>query len=407
MKKILLITLAIVLTIVGGIWLYLFLFGAPTSSQEFFADLGFGSATAPTEFTNDFVRDDFEPVDIQTGVDTKKALNLLTLRPVAGAVIVGTSTDTQTVRYVERGTGVIYEIDIAANNEISLSDNAIAQATMATWSNDGNSVVIESGNSTNKQVQLLSWHKNTNASGTSEQGQFISFDLAPDSYNFSFSEDGKNLYYLRSDNDGSFGYSYALATNKPTLTFSLPFIAPAVEWTDTPLVYNRAGEKQTGYAYRLVGGELESAGGGGESLVAKAFYDKGSVLSSVTDSGLRGIYIGNNNFDVAIPAIPEKCVTGAKNSPKIFCAYPITQTGNLPTDWYKGTTKLQDYLWSINLDESSPDRGTAVLVSDLTSESGQVIDVIGMSTDYTHSRLLFRDKYTHALWMYDTNLKGN
>ena len=406
MKKILLITLAIVLILVGGIWLYLLLFGAPESSQEFFADLGFGSATAPTEFTNDSVPNDFAPVALETGIDTKKALNLLTLRPVAGAVIVGTSTDKQTVRYVERGTGQIYEIDLAANKETLLSDTTFAQATKATWSNNGTSVVIESGSPTSEQVQLLTWEKDSNASSTNQEGQFTASEIAPDAYAFAFSNDNKNLYYLRSDRDGSLGYSYSLATNKPTLTFSLPFIAPAVEWTKIPLVYNRPGEKQAGYAYRLVSGELESAGAGGEALVAKAFYDKGGVLSKVVDGLLRGAYVGSDNFDLAIPAIPEKCVSGTTDEQKMYCSYPIEQSGNLPTDWYKGTAKLQDYLWSIDLAESSPSRGTALLISDLTNESGQNIDATDMSTDYTHTRLLFRDKYTHSLWMYDTTLRN-
>jgi len=404
MKKILLITLAVVLILVGGIWFYLFLFGAPESSQEFFADLGFGSATTPTEFTTDFTSENFEPATIQTGLDAKKALNLLTLRPVAGAVIVGTSTEHQTVRYVERGTGQIYEIDLRANQETLLSDTAIAQATKATWSDSGQLVVIESGQSTNKQVQLLAWQETADADNANIQGQFISTELAPDAYDFDFSGDDKNLFYLRSDYDGSLGYSYSLANNKATLIFSIPFIAPAVEWSNEPLVYNRPGERQTGYAYRLEGGELVPAGTGREALIAKAVYDEGVLLSGVNNGSLRGSYVGAENFDVAIPAIPEKCVMGNPDILAIFCTYPIEPTGNLPTDWYKGTVKLQDYLWRIDLDETSANRGTAALVSDLKSESGQIIDAIGIDIDYTFSRLIFRDKYTHSLWLYDTNL---
>ena len=407
MKKILLITLAVVLIIVGGIWFYLFIFGAPASSQEFFADLGFGSSIQPTQFDPNNFQNDVLVEDVTTGIDETKALNLLTIRPVAGAVVVGTSTDHQVVRYMERGTGQIREIDLASNNERLLSDIVVAQTTQATWSHDGTQVVVESGNTTNKQVQLLSWQKDTGVSDISEQGQFISTELAPDAYDFAFSDDTKNLYYLRTDAKGSFGYSYSLTTHKPTVIFSLPFIAPNVEWTDVPLIFNRPDEKQDGYAYRLVKGDLQSAGPGGESLVAKAFYNTGSVLSSVIEGSLRGIYSGNKKFDVAIPAIPEKCVSGSNESKKIFCAYPIEQTGNLPTDWYKGVTKLQDYLWTIDVDENSPNRGTASVISDFTSESGQIIDAVAMDIDETFTRLIFRDKYSHALWMYDTNISKN
>ena len=406
MKKILLITLAVVLILVGGIWLYLFIFGAPESSQELFADLGFGSSPAPTEFTNDFIREDFPIEEVETGIDSNNSLNLLTLRPVAGATIVGTSTDKQVVRYVERGTGQIYEIDLANNNETLLSDAAIAQATQATWSNNGNLVVIESGNSTNPQVQLLTWHENT-ASGTNTQGQFIATDIAPDAFGFAFSEDNKNLFYLRTDGDGSLGYSYPVATNKPTVTFTLPFISPAVEWGSRPLIYNRPGEQQTGYAYRLVGGELESAGKGGEALVAKAFYNDGAILSTVHDGLLKGTYYSDSDtFEVALAALPEKCASGSNESYQMFCAYPFEQSGDLPTNWYKGTVNLQDYLWSIDIDPTSPNRGVASLVSDFTSEAGVTIDVIDMSTDYTKTRLLFTDKHTNALWMYDTALRN-
>lgn len=395
MKKTLIIILAVVLILVGGVWVYLMMFGAPESGDELFADLGFSGTNATNEFERP-VEQEQPFVSNETAIDDTQALNLLTLGPVAGAVIVGTTTDMQSVRYVNRTNGFIAEIDLTNNSETNLLTTSRGPVKDAVWSPDGAYVVINSGTTVDEQTELLVW-KEGNAS--SAPG-FSVRSLPTDAYNFGFNEDSTELYYLRTDAEGSLAYVYDLATLESRVWFSLPFIAPAVAWNDTPLIYNRPGEGYTGYAYRYVNNQLQTVGFGSTELVATLMDDQFELLTSKLPDGQLVSYLGDtvDLYTVEFIALPEKCDSHLnEGSATVYCGAPQSTTNGLPTSWYKGQTTLVDDIWSFTIGVGNGNK-----LADLQALSGQAIDVIDMSVDYTGTRLLFRDKTTNALWFYDT-----
>ncbi len=395
MKKTLIIILAVVLLLVGGVWVYLMLFGAPESGDELFADLGFGGSPAENQFERP-PREDIPADDTETDIDGSQALNLLTLGPVAGAVIVGTSSTDQVVRYVNRTNGAIAEIDLTNNTETTLQAGNTGIVKSAVWSPDGTYVVINSGTTMSEQNELMVWDEGDASSTPS----FSVRSLPADAYEFGFNDDSSELYYLRTDAEGSLAYVYDLATLESRVWFSLPFIAPAVAWSDTPLVYNRPGEGFTGYAYRYIDNQLQSVGPGGDSLTATALSDEYEILTIKLSDGRLLSYLGNtiDINQIGFTVLPEKCASHSQDDMAItFCGSPSNTVQGLPTSWYKGSVYLIDDLWTYSYQSRSAQK-----LANLQALSGQAIDVIDMSVDQTGTRLLFRDKNTNALWMYDT-----
>lgn len=387
MKKIILIVLSAALLLVMGIWAYLMIFGAPESAEELFADLGFDST--PRDLANDTTP--LDTVDTGTQIDiNSKPLQQLTMRPVAGAVIVGTST-TQTVRYVEQGIGHIYEIDLSTGNETRISGETFTRISRAVWSPNGLNVVLISEDTQEPQVLLGKF--------ASSSTEFITTQLPPDAAEFGFATTSQELFYIRSDNQGSIGYDFNLDTFEVTIVASLPFIDPAVQWGTPTLVYTKPSELHTGYAYWLKNGALERASVGGQSLTAFANNDIAFVNQRLSDGTYSGTIATTDRYTsdyFGIAALPEKCAIHPTDSTVIFCAYPIVNNkGAFPNNWYKGKVTSDDYLWKVNL--HGPE---AVLLSDFNEDAGHNLDAINMVANYEGTRVTFIDKTSRTLWLY-------
>lgn len=388
MRKTILITLSVVLVLVGGIWVYLMLYGAPESTDDIFANFGFPSTPAPTfEPTTEAPVVDTEEPEV-TAVDTAQPLNQLTTRPTVGAVILGTTT--QSVRYAERGTGHLFEIDLTNNSETRLPGDTFTQVTDATWSPNGQYVVLHSGNPLQKTITLY----DLGASSTI----FEAHPLPPDANEIAFSEDSETLYFTRADIEGSIAYKYDVATSERTIWFSVPFISVGIYWGEEPVIYNLPGENYFGYTYNVVDGNLERIGFGGLELVATAV--PGGVLISkwfgnnyATNYIDNGSGIGDRFFEV--PALPEKCAIGEK----MWCAFPAQANNSYPIEWYKGRLISDDSLWLFDTE-----LGVASIEASFTALSGRNIDVIDMTADTLGTKLLFRDKTSGTLWLFDTLL---
>ena len=120
-----------VLLIIGaGVWVFLFLFYTPAQQTHTLATNPFVEGDAEGGFET--VREVPANEDASTNVASQYALKQITTRKVAGAVAVGG----EIYRFVEAGTGHIYEVD-AQGVENKLSNTTFAGARKAVWSRSG------------------------------------------------------------------------------------------------------------------------------------------------------------------------------------------------------------------------------------------------------------------------------
>ncbi len=385
MKKTLFITIgAIIILLIVGVWVYLFMYGTPKSSDEVFARFGFGEEVPPPVIPEATTVD----VSSETSVGAPQKLKQLTTRAVAGATFTGTG-----ILYVEQGTGHLYQINLTSGGETLISGTTIPQAREAVFSEGGAYVAITSAAGVGERT-VVGEVTLENGPGTLE-----GVALPDGATEVAFSETLGTMYYLLKESGGSSGYSYNIEREVGTKLFSIPLRDVDVLWGSPLYVYTTPTATQTGYVYKIVKGTLQyvTSGGtglmafvsGGDVVVTKG--DLASIVSSVSISGAK-------TTEVPLTLIPEKCVSVATST---YCATPSTSlnTREFPDSWYRGEITYSDILWSVNTDV-----GSGVLLSNFKKESGREIDVVKIGADAKGERVWFVNKNDNTLWMFDTTL---
>jgi len=385
-KRSLIITIGVVLILlVLGVWLYLLFFGTPGSSDDVFTNLGIG-IVEEAQPAAEPAPPQKEP---QTQVDTSSGgLQQLTTRPVAGFGFVGTSTTL--LRYAERGTGHIYELDIASGAERRVSGTTIPQVVDVAFSPNGAGVALisEDGQSRTVLVGTTSPDRTTNANYVTLPNNV--FDVAFNS--------NTTLHYAAAEGAGTAGYAYDITTRDPLRLFSLPLKDVRMVWGDTPYLYNSPTRHFQGSLYRSE--DLTAVTSGEYGFVAN-MNERYVFASRIEDeqyvSYAQHRHTGERTL-LPLTFVPEKCTSVASNPDILWCASPIEgQDRNYIEDWYKGVIWSEDVLWRVNIPT-----GGAQLVSNLFDEAGRLIDVGQMRINETGTIALFGNVVDNTLWMYDT-----
>lgn len=387
MKKILIIVSGIiVILIIVGIWAYLFVFGKPTDGNGgIFSNFGFGGdEPVITDSTPSIV--DTSPVD-QSGAPQR--LRQLTTRPVAGAVFIDGG-----IRYVERGTGHMYDIMFSSGQETQVSSFTIARVVDANFSEDGNRVALTTESLVGTNVYIGSLTKGDDGS------QEISGTYLPEgAREVAFSKDGMDVYYLSDSTTGSSGYAYTVGEETSDLIFTVPFRDIHVVWSNNVYVYTTPSANDIGYVYEIKNGALRAAAPGAKGLMVTP-YDGGWVTSESYNGGiLSTAYEDGVEYILPVSLFPEKCVDDPKATSTILCVIPGNLQGSFPDDWYTGKTALVDVLVTVDVLDSKAD-----LISNFYLETGRNIDVARIGADENGRYLYFINKNDDTLWMYDMTL---
>lgn len=387
MKRTLFITIGSAsLFLIFSLWLYLLLFGTPRSVDEVVGDFGFDNITATPINVNPESPDGTRQLDLSAGT-----LYQLTLKPVAGYSFVNTTSSSTQILYAERGTGHIYQIDIAGGQETRLLQKTFVAINHAYFAQDGSAVVLIGDSDTGTVAYL----EEIDQSNTPHE-------FPGNAENIAFMP-GREVRYTITNQNGTAGYSYDLDTAETDELFGIPLKDVTVLWgSDETLVYNRTAPALKGSLYRVSGNILSHAGSTGISYSAfsnssfaglqvetSAHPQSGNLVSKV--SGLAN----TNEVSLGVSALPEKCAFDTLSMTVLWCASPIGLiTPETYANWYKGLTSFNDFLWRIDLET-----GTAVETDNLFRTSNREIDVIDMVTDPSGEYLLFKNKNDDSLWL--------
>lgn len=391
MKKSVIITIGVVLIlIVLAVWGYLLFFGTPGNSDEVFSNLGLGDSPArPAEQQPDTLPPQDEPT---TQVDTEgEALQQLTTRPVAGFTFVGTSTNA--VRYVERGTGHVFEIELSSGAERRVSGTTIPRVVDAVFSESGGSVALISEEGGTRTVLA----GRLEADG--EQTDYIT--LANGAFDPAFVAEYRLHYGVVTDS-GTEGYELDVRDDQPLRLFSIPLRQISILRDDDTYVYNRPTDRLQGALYRV---------GAGLTPVTERAY---GFIGGINDAYYFGTEVGGEKINsyavdrnsgeetqLAITYIPQKCDTAPGSTTTLWCAAPLEEYApDFIESWYKGTVLSADLLWQANIP-----RGEARLFVDFLEEAGRPVDVDGLAVGANDELVLLRNKIDNTLWLYDSTVQ--
>ncbi len=377
------------------LWGYLLLFGTPNNINSVFTDLGI--IGQPTEIQTETNSGNTQLADNQN------QLRQLTTKVVAGFVYlpkIEASTTTpekpERIRYVERGTGHVYEINLDNNSESRISGNTTGKTVNAIFNLSGELVVLESEQVTDIIPTIVALGGNT----------VKSTKLPINSSNFSFNNIG-DIRYTTIENNQTFARQYDWQENLTQDLWTTPMTEIEVFWSDNKTyLTNKNSPWFKGGVYEIINGNTQRINQ--KNLYSfSAVIDKSgnNILYSGFDTDRQKITnaiqnIENNSLaNASVLAVPEKC-THSELTGFICALSSQINDGNRESlsKWYKGEITSSDTLWQQNTD------GSAKILSYLPNLAGFDIDVIKLFVTEDGKKLLFLNKTNNSLWLYNLGL---
>lgn len=365
-------------------WAYLFVFGTPDSIQGIMTDLSGNEYTAVT------------PPEERSSEATialdGKVFAQLTTRPAAGFTPIETTDGGRGVRYAERGTGHVYDIDLATGKETRTSTRTFGQTVAAHFDRTGDWTVIEveSGATTRSYVYSPSGNSNP-------------YELPAGSHSFYFDSTG-SLNYAVPTSSGTIAYSFDLASEQESESWRVAFSDIDVRWASPAraFIVNRPTGTQKSGIFLMENGRLETIvapkfslsavlSGAGDRLLYTYFESSaGAMITLLLDLA------NGEERPVPFVAISEKCTTLSTQAFVCASSFELMDDRAALNRWYSGELTSSDTLW-----REGDTAGSATYLDFLSDRAGFVVDVEKIAVSADDRTLFFTNKINDALWMYE------
>ncbi|MFM2374668.1 MAG: hypothetical protein RLZZ234_663 [Candidatus Parcubacteria bacterium] len=301
----------------------------------------------------------------------RSALRSFTARKVAGAIRIAGGG----FRFVEAGTGHIYETGEGVERKISLT--TFPQVHSALWSSTGKYVVMMQ-----EERDAFTYTVGSVENIAIETGEFSGVPIPGSISNVAWSTSGETLYYVSHTSTGSEGIAWDQKTNERSSLFTTALHQITVSWSDDPLIMTRAANGMLSYAYRgdhrRVTEPLEALRGIEHNNISLYTGKSGDTLIS-------WIVRGKDTVPLARGVIPEKCSLGED---ELVCAAPRSFISTTyPDEWHRGEVTYSDEV--VRFDARTGEEAVLGAVDRATHNSA---DVIRMSSTIGGYLLITRDR---------------
>ena len=304
------------------------------------------------------------------------------------------------MRYVDRGTGYIYDIDLSSGAKVQTSETTIPTVYQAIWSITGQSVVLRYLTSNGMTIKSYSAALGTPnfSTGTTTNALMGSF-LPDDIDSVAYSPAGTKIFYTNMINGREEGVVANTDGTKGLQIFDSPTSEWSVSWpaAASVTVTTKPSYIAPGYMYLInsTTGNRQKILGGINGLTD--LTNPGATEIAYTDSTNNlSIYTvkSGSTLPVGLATLAEKCVWSQKDSSALYCAVPSSiPAGNYPDDWYQGLVSFTDSIYKINALT-----GTSTLVSNVSAQYGKDIDTINLVLNKNEDHLIFMNKKDYSLW---------
>lgn len=366
-----------ILTLLLGLWLYLF-FGGDQAKEDLYSTFGFSGDELPFDLGNIF--------EDEPATSTPAYLRQLSLRDAAGFMPQeGSDTDSRVVFLAEKGTGHIYKVRVSDGTEQRVSNITVAGTRLASFSSDGAYAVLYTENTPTFTLVSLP-NASTSLTSTTLNGAPISVHFTEDS-----------LLYAVRDGQSVKAYVYKLTTGATEPLFTVPFREAVVLWGETEsgphYTFPKPADELEGYLYKIERQTMTRLPVSGFGLTAKKDGEK--IIYSITVPGGRqtSLYQSDSIATLNATALPEKCVS---RGDAVICAAPESAPVSLAS-WYQGEQDNTDSLWYF-----LPDIQYKESIENISLTANRTLDVI--EPEITERAFYFINKIDGGLWVYDRDL---
>jgi len=304
-----------------------------------------------------------------------------------------------TIRYIERATGNIYETATNTLDTNRLSNTTLTNLYEAFFIGDGNSLILR-GLYGDTDVIQTRYAKLTTVSPTSTEQTLTTTDFPINITQAVRSPDWKQLFMI--NKAGATGQISKPDGGSAVSVFDSPFREWLATWPNNKEIElnTKPSGGVPGYAYLLnpSTSELTRIIGGIDGLTTLMSPDLNKVLYSESSGGDFKLYSLDRTTgavtDLLSRTLPEKCVWSTTQKDIIYCGIPDDIAfGLYPDAWYQGAINFSDSIWMINTDTTEKR-----LIVSPQSEVDQPIDVENPEIDSTGDYLTFQNKIDLSLW---------
>jgi hypothetical protein len=398
MKKIIFITLGIVLIGVAVLGWFVFYQSPDSTISENVRDIlpfgqGGGDLSAPAD--ND-KPEEIIPV-VNEGGRNIPALFRLSEVPVSGAI--GFLKNNSTfIRYTDRATGHIYDINPTTLEKIKIANNTLPKIYQATFKKGATGVIYKSLKEDSDEVITTSIEL-IPPKGTSTVALYteVSTIIRGSTDNIDVGDSGKLAYYSADEN--AIVVSSFNGATAQSIYQSL-FRDWNIKWAgNTVTLVTKPSAYVDGVAYALnpTSGGLKKLKGPLKGLTLLRNTLENRIIYSYNDGSLTRAYYedpANNESGEIEATFADKCVWGNKQPNIFYCATPEGGIENNEPDlWYQGRTHYQDSLIKYNTLTGEKD----LLVS-AKKDFNVDIDVMNSFLTPDEDYLIFTNRNDLSLW---------
>lgn len=316
--------------------------------------------------------------------------------PVAGFVAFNKTGTTTTIRYADRATGHIYDVDPVTFEKTKVTNKTLPKIYEAYFKSDGSSVLYRSLGEGSEIIDNLSLAL-TAPKSTSTALYTMSATALRGDVDEVMVGSGNTLYYSIKDSKQIVSSNFDGSSLKTILN------SPFTNWRITPygkslLIYTKASYSTPGYAYTIKSSSsLSKVLGPLNGLVATANTSGTRVAYSYVEGGSTKTVALNTADDTTYPlvsTIAEKCIWSDKNKGTVLCGVPSKTIGaEEPDNWYAGITHFSDRIWSTNVDSEISE-----ILAQPEKDFNTPIDVYRPALSPNEDYLLFINKINLSLW---------
>ncbi|OGF66746.1 hypothetical protein A3I27_04485 [Candidatus Giovannonibacteria bacterium RIFCSPLOWO2_02_FULL_43_11b] len=291
------------------------------------------------------------------------------------------------VRYVEKSSGNIFEIDLDGKNKTNLSNNKISGVFDAVWSKQGTRAIIK----------YASGDKIFTVSAAITGSTTKTTILPSGVKDAAFSPKGDRIAYVLVSGDSASVITATPENKNQATRLKMKYSSWKILWAEDNGIYLLSSPSAylDGFLYKITlsSGAFSKILGPYPGLLASV--NTPSLIFSETNQKEKTINTflanssGGNIGPLPIKAMPEKCAWSKKVKDVVFCAAPLIMPGAIyPDDWYMGKVSFGDAVVKINI-------ASRAIISFLLPKA---IDTTKLFLSDDETNLFFINKTDESLW---------
>ncbi len=365
-------------------------------SDEKKEEKGFFSTLFPTDeeelsFDQISIDDVFE----RETQDTSEGQQFGKLKQIINLPIVGAVFDGNKIKYIEKSTGHIYEINNNGQEKKQISINTIPKIFNAVWSKDTTKLILQYTDIKEEEnyEQVKTFLINSLATSTS--GVFLPLNTSQ----ITVSSSENKIFYLLKDIITS-GFTSTFENKNKKEILEIEYSNFLINWPqkNTITLQTKPSAFLDGFLYKLnpLNNSFTKLLGGIKGLTTLHSPNDNKIIYSESINKELSTKIYNTSDKkisiLSYKTLPEKCIFSKLNTDVIFCAVPsFIPSAYYPDDWYKGVISFNDSIWKIDLKDGSTEN--------LYNNSN--LDIINIFLDKNENNLFFQNKKDFTLWSLD------